>query len=60
MFLLRVAGFLTVIVVAGGIVTYLLTGNARYLRLAGRVVKWALIFILFVFALMFAERLLAI
>lgn len=59
MFLLRIAGFLTVIVVAGSIVSYLLTGNARYLRLAGRVAKWALIFILFVFALMFAERLLA-
>ena len=60
MFLLRVAGFLTVIVVAGGIVSYLLTGKTRYLRLAGRVAKWALIFVLFVFALMFAERLLAI
>lgn len=56
MFLLRIAGFLTVIAVAGGILTYLLTGNRRYLLLAGRVAKWALIFALLVFGLMFAER----
>lgn len=58
MFLMRIAGILTVLVVAGSIVCYLLTGNRRYLSLAGRVAKWALIFALLVFGLMFAERLL--
>ena len=60
MFLLRIAGFLTVIIVAGGIVCYLLTGDRRYLSLVGRVAKWALILVLMIFALMFAERLLVV
>lgn len=60
MLLMRVAGLLTAIVVAGGIVLYLLTGDRKYLGLAGRVAKWALIFVLLVFALMFLERLIVL
>ncbi|GAB2181410.1 hypothetical protein DLREEDagrD3_16330 [Denitratisoma sp. agr-D3] len=60
MFLMRIAGFLTVFAVAGGILCYLLTGQRRYLVWAGRVAKWALIFVLLVFGLMFAERLLVL
>ncbi len=53
---MRIAGMLTVIVIAAGIVSYLFTGDKRYLRLAGRVAKWALIFVLCVLGLMFLER----
>lgn len=56
MLLLRILGVLTVIVIGAGIVSYLLTGDKRFLRLAGRVTKYALIFALIVLALMFLER----
>lgn len=56
MLLIRVAGVLTVIVIGAGIVAYLFTGDKRHLRLAGRVAKYALIFVLIVLALMFLER----
>ena len=57
MLLLRIVGILTAITIGSGIVTYLITGNTLYLRLAGRVAKWALIFALLVLALMALERL---
>ncbi|RTL53124.1 MAG: hypothetical protein EKK46_09610 [Rhodocyclaceae bacterium] len=60
MFLMRIAGFLAVIVVAGGILCYLFTGQRRYLQLAGRVAKWALIFVLLVFGLMILERIIVL
>lgn len=60
MLLMRVAGFLSAFVVAGGILLYLFTGDRKYLTLAGRVAKWALIFVLFVFALMILERLIVL
>lgn len=56
MLLLRVVGVLTAIAIGAGIVAYLFTGEKRYLRLAGRVAKYALMFVLLVFALMFLER----
>ncbi|MCK9284794.1 MAG: hypothetical protein M0P39_10985 [Rhodocyclaceae bacterium] len=56
MLLMRIAGMLTAIFVAAGILSYLFTGDKRYLRLAGRVAKWALIFVLLVMGLMFLER----
>lgn len=60
MFLLRIVGALTVIVIGAGIVAYLFTGDKRYLGLAGRVAKYALIFVFVVLALMFLERVIAI
>lgn len=60
MLLMRVAGLLTAFVVAGGILLYLFTGQRKYLALAGRVAKWALIFVLLVFALMTLERVIAL
>lgn len=60
MLLLRIVGALTVIVIGAGIVAYLFTGDKRYLGLAGRVTKYALIFVLVVLALMFLERVIAI
>lgn len=60
MLLVRVAGFLAALVMAGGIVLWMLTGNRRYLRLAGRVFQGTVIFVLIVLALMFLERLILI
>jgi hypothetical protein len=56
MLLLRIAGALVVITIGAGIVAYLFTGEKRYLAVAGRVTKYALIFALVVLALMFLER----
>ena len=56
MLLIRVVAFLTVLTIGSGIVAYLFSGDKRYLRLSGRVAKWALIFVLLVLSLMFLER----
>lgn len=56
MLLLRIVGVLALIVIGAGIVAFLFTGDRRYLALAGRVAKWALVFVAVVFALMFLER----
>lgn len=60
MLLLRLAGFFAAIVIAAGIVLWMVTGNRRYLRLAGRVTKGVLAFVVIVLALMFLERLILI
>ncbi|MBP9712816.1 MAG: hypothetical protein KBD60_03885 [Sterolibacterium sp.] len=56
MWLLRIVGLLTVIAIGSGIVAYLFTGERRYLQLAGRVTKYALIFVLIVLTLLALER----
>ncbi len=56
MLLLRIVGVLTAITIGAGILAYLFSGDRRYLRLSGRVAKYALIFALVVLALMFLER----
>jgi hypothetical protein len=60
MLLLRIVGVLTAITIGAGIFAYLLSGDKRYLRLAGRVGKYALIFVLVVLALMFLERIIVL
>lgn len=60
MLLLRVVGFLTVIAIGAGIVAYLISGDRRYLRLSGRIAKYALIFVLVVLSLMFLERIIVL
>lgn len=60
MLLLRIVGALAVITIAAGIVAYLFTGRKRYLALAGRVAKYALLFSLAVLVLMFFERILVL
>ena len=60
MFLLRIVGALVIIAIGAGIVSYLFTGEKRYLTLAARIAKYALIFVLAVLALMFLERVIAI
>lgn len=56
MFILRLIALLTLVTVAGGFVAYLFTGERRYLQFAGRVLKYALIFALVLFALLAIER----
>lgn len=56
MLLLRIVGVLTAIAIGAGILAYLFTGDRHYLRLAWRIAKYALIFVLVVLALMFLER----
>lgn len=55
MLALRIAGIL-VVLMAGSVVTYLLTRDRRYLRFAFQVFKYALIFALLVFGLLILER----
>ena len=57
MLLLRIVGILTAITIGSSLVAWLFTRDRRYLVLAARVAKAALIFVLLVLALMFAERL---
>lgn len=56
MLLLRIVGVLVVIVIGAGIVSWLFTGEKRYLHFAWQVTKYALLFVLVVLALMFLER----
>lgn len=60
MFVLRIVGLLTAIAIGAGIAAYLFTGERRYLRLAGRLAKYALIFALVFLALFALERVVAI
>ncbi|MEF8701014.1 MAG: hypothetical protein V5B32_07265 [Candidatus Accumulibacter sp. UW26] len=56
MWLLRLLAVLTMLCVAGGVVIFLFTRDARYLQFAWRVFRYALIVALLVFALMILER----
>lgn len=60
MLLLRIVGLVTAIAIGSGILAYLFTRDPRYLRLSGRIAKYALIFALVVLTLYFAERLLVL
>ncbi len=60
MLLLRIVGLLAVIVIGSGILAYLFTRDRRYLALAGRTAKYALIFVLVVLVLLTFERLLVL
>ena len=56
MLLLRIVAILSVIAIGSSILAFLLTREQRYLRLAGRIAKYALIFALVVLTLFFLER----
>jgi hypothetical protein len=60
MLLLRVVGILTVIAIGAGIIAYLFTRDRRYLALSWRIAKYGLIFVLALFALLAAERLIVL
>ncbi|MFN4326627.1 MAG: hypothetical protein ACK4FP_12170 [Azonexus sp.] len=57
MWLLRLLAVIVVIAIGAGIVLYAFTGNRRYLAFSWRLFRYALVFALLVFALMFVERL---
>jgi len=56
MLVLRVAAIFAVLVIAAGIVLYLVTRDRKYLRLAFQVFKYAVIFALLVFGVLILER----
>lgn len=56
MWILRLLGVLVLVAVIGGFVSYLLTGNEKYLRFAGRLFRYALIVAFLLFALLILER----
>jgi hypothetical protein len=56
MWLLRLLGVLTLIVVVVGVVASLLTRDARYILFAWRLLRYALFIALLVFALLILER----
>ena len=60
MLLLRLAAILVVITIAAGVVTYLATGNRKYLQQAFRIFKCALLVTLVFLGLMALERLIVI
>ena len=60
MFLLRVTGFLLLIIIGASLVTYLLTRNAGYLRFAWQVFKYGLVMAILVLAFMLFERLIVV
>jgi hypothetical protein len=56
MWLLRLLGVLTLLLIGGGVATYLLTGNRRYLGFSWRVFRYAVMVALLIFALLILER----
>ncbi|MEK7737289.1 MAG: hypothetical protein AAB319_05975 [Pseudomonadota bacterium] len=56
MLLLRIVAILTAIAIGSVILAFLFTRERRYLILAGRIAKYALILVLVVLALFFLER----
>jgi hypothetical protein len=60
MLLLRIVVILTVIAIGSGILAFLFTRDQRYLRLAGRIAKYALIFAAVVLAMFALERLIVL
>nr|PZN01992.1 MAG: hypothetical protein DIU74_08890 [Pseudomonadota bacterium] len=57
MLVLRLLGFLVVLIVGASAVVYLLTGNRRYLRFGVQVFKYGLIVGALIVAFIFLERL---
>jgi hypothetical protein len=60
MLVLRLAGMITALVVGAGIVAFLFTRDRRYLRLAWRVSKYAVIVVIVIAALFLLERVIAL
>ena len=60
MLMLRLLAVVVLLAVAGGVVAYLLTRNAKYLQFSWRIFRYSLIVALLVFALMVLERVVVI
>ena len=58
MFLLRLLAVLVIVVTAGSVAAYAMTGDRRFIRFAARAFVAALVIALVVMGLLFAERLL--
>ncbi len=56
MWFLRLLAILTIITVAGGVASYLLTGNRKYLRFSWLLARYAIGVALAIFALLILER----
>ncbi len=56
MWLLRLLAVLTVLAVAGGVVIFVFTRDARYLQLSWRLFRYSLLVALLIFALLIIER----
>jgi len=54
--ILRIAAYLVVAGIGVSLVLFVVTRDRRYLRFAGRLAKWAIVFALAVFALLVLER----
>ena len=57
MWLLRLLAVMVVIAIGTGLVVYAFTGNRNYLAFSLRLFRYAVVFALLIFALMFVERL---
>jgi hypothetical protein len=56
MLMLRIIGMIAVILIGAGVVAFLTTGDRRYLGLAKRVGKYALVLALVILLMFFLER----
>jgi len=56
MWLLRLLAVLTALSLAGGVAAFLLTRNPKYLQFSWRLLRYAVIVALLVFALLILER----
>jgi hypothetical protein len=56
MLVLRLAGMIAALVVGAGVVAFLFTRERRYLSLAWRVTKYAMIVVMVILALLVLER----
>ena len=56
MLVLRLLGILALLAAGCSVVVFFLTGDRRYLRFAWQVLKYTLLFALFIAALLLAER----
>lgn len=57
MFILRVLGIATLVVVVGSLLAYVVTRQSRYLQFAGKVFRLAVLLALLMFGLLVLERL---
>ncbi|HQR04360.1 MAG: hypothetical protein JSR19_07900 [Proteobacteria bacterium] len=60
MLLIRFAGTITAIVIAASLILYMIRGERRYLRFAGRCAQGAILIALGIMALMFLERIIVV
>jgi hypothetical protein len=56
MLILRIAAYLVVAGIGVSLILFVLTRDRRFLRFAGRLAKWAVVFALAIFTLLVLER----